>query len=251
MATYRLDIAYEGTRFSGWARQGESELRTVQGEVEAALAQLFGMRVPTIVAGRTDAGVHALAQVASFELPELPAGKAPPPDLRRALHAITPRDIEVRGTTRTVDGFNSRRDALSRRYRYRIETGPSASPFERRYALHFPYPLDRARLAAAASEVVGRHDFTAFTPTATEHVHFRRRILEASWRERAGGLLELEIEADAFMRSMVRIIVGTMLEIGTGRRPPESMGELLGGRPRPEAGETAPAHGLFLIAVRY
>lgn len=244
MSTYRLDIAYEGTGFRGWARQDAQ--RTVQGELEAALEPLFAGPARLTVAGRTDAGVHASAQVASFA-----AEREPPPDLRRALNALTPADISVLDAGVAPDGFDARREALSRRYRYRLETGVVPSPFERRYALHWPYRLDRAALAACAEALPGVHDFTAFTPTDTEHVRFERAIAEAAWTEGPRGLLSFEIEADSFMRSMVRVLVGTMLEVGGGRRQLADFERLLEGRPRPEAGETAPARGLHLIAVRY
>jgi tRNA pseudouridine38-40 synthase len=250
MATYRLDIAYDGSAFRGWAKQ--EGLRTVQEEIEHALGQLFDDPTGLTVAGRTDAGVHAMGQVASFR-----AEKTPPENLRRALNALTPRDISITDAGLAADGFDARRDATSRRYRYRLLLDPEASPFERHYATHFTYPLDRALLDAAAAELVGFHDFTAFTPTETDHVRFERRILDAVWRGPEPGfgtaaeILSFELEADAFMRNMVRVIVGTMLEIGAGRRDPVSLGALLSGRPRPEAGETAPAHGLFLIAVQY
>jgi tRNA pseudouridine38-40 synthase len=200
------------------------------------------------VAGRTDAGFHATAQVASFE-----AEKAPPHDLRRALHALTPADVAVTAAVPVPTGFDARRHARSRRYRYRLLTGTVPSPFERRFALHWPHPLDRSALERCAIELVGTHDFTAFTPTATEHVRFERRIIEAAWGEEANAeeILSFEVEADAFMRNMVRALVGTMLEIAAGRRDPASFEELLSGRPRSEAGDTAPAHGLFLVGVRY
>ena len=244
MATYRLDIAYDGSAFRGWA--GQPGLRTVQGEIEKALAELFGGAVVLTVAGRTDAGVHALGQVASFE-----ATKAPPDDLRRALNALTPSDVAITAAEPASAGFDARRDALSRRYRYRIATGPVASPFERRRSLHWPHRLDRDALEACAAALAGRHDFTAFTPTDTEHVHFERLILEAVWLDPAGGELRFELEADAFMRKMVRSILGTILEVGSGRRSLEDFAELLEGRARAQAGPTAPAHGLYLLAVRY
>ncbi len=249
MTTYRLDIAYDGTDFRGWARQ-EGQ-RTVQAEIEAALERLFGAPTPLTVAGRTDAGVHATGQVASFR-----AAKSPPEDLRRALNALTAADVAITAAAPAADDFDARRQALARRYRYRLQLGPAQSPFERRYSVHWPYPLDRGLLDRCAEEIVGTHDFTAFTPTETEHVRFERDVLDARWSAGSSGIgpeeiLSFEVEADAFMRNMVRVLVGTMLEIGSGRRDPESFAPLLAGRPRPEAGETAPSRGLCLIEVRY
>ena len=248
MPTYRLDIAYDWTRFRGWARQ--DGLRTVQGEIEGALAQLYGEPALLTVAGRTDAGVHASGQVASFTVAEGP-GRHDLRTLMRALNSLTADDVAINAVTEAPEGFSARRDALSRRYRYRLQTSQIRNPFERRYAVHWPYPLDRAALDHCAAMIVGSHDFTAFTPTDTEHVRFERVVLEAVWSEESTEILRFEVEADAFMRSMVRALVGTILEVGSGRREPADFERLLTGRPRAEAGETAPAHGLCLIAVRY
>lgn len=220
-------------------------MRTVQGELEDALERVLGERVRLTVAGRTDAGVHALAQVASFDL-----GSEPPPELVRALNALTGPDLAVIGLT-AAPGFDARRDARSRRYRYRVETAAAASPFERGRALHWPRRLDREALDACAALLPGRHDFTAFTPTETEHVRFERDVLDAGWCVQGDGILAFEIEADAFLRNMVRVLVGTMLEVGGGRRDAAGFRRLLAGAPRARAGPTASPDGLYLIAVRY
>lgn len=239
----RLDIEYAGGGFSGWARQPGK--RTVQEELETALATVLTEPVGLTVAGRTDAGVHAWAQVASFELQS-----EPPETLRRSLNGVTGRDLSIVGVQPAASGFNARGDARSRTYCYRIHTRRVASPFEQGRALWWPYRLDLPKLEACAALVLGRHDFTAFTPTQTEHVHFEREVIRCEWA-RSGDITCLWIEADAFMRSMVRILTGTMLEVATGRRSAESLKALLRGAARAEAGETAAAHGLYLAAVTY
>jgi tRNA pseudouridine38-40 synthase len=244
----RLDIAYHGARFAGWAAQ--PGMRTVQGELEDALERVLGDRTPLTVAGRTDAGVHAWNQVASFEY-----GEEPPQELARALNGLTATDLAVISAS-PAGAFDARRDALSRTYCYRVHAERIPNPFETEISLHWPHRVDDAALAACAEALVGTHDFTAFTPTQTEHVRFERDILRAEWGEKAavlghGRVLELLIEADAFMRNMVRVLVGTMLEVGGGRRSLEDFSALLGGAPRDRAGDTAQAHGLHLVSVRY
>jgi tRNA pseudouridine38-40 synthase len=243
MTTYRLDLAYDGGRFRGWAAQPGQ--RPVQGELEDALERVLGERVGLTVAGRTDAGVHALAQVASFAV-----SREPPPELSRALNALTGPDLAVLGL-RAAPGFDARRAARSRRYRYRVETAPPPSPFERGRALHWPHRLDREALDACAGLLAGSHDFTAFTPTETERVRFVRNGLGAGWSAARQGLLACGVEADAFLRNMVRVLVGTMLEVGGGRRGLGCFERLLAGAPRRDAGPTASPHGLYLLTVRY
>jgi tRNA pseudouridine38-40 synthase len=244
VSTIRLDIEYDGSGFRGWARQ--PGLRTVQGEIEAALAVALREKVTLTVAGRTDSGVHALGQVASFEAP---AGV--PADLRRSLNALCPDDIAVTAAGQAPPGFDARRDATSRSYRYRLLARPAPSPFERGRALWWPHRIDRDGLDACAGILVGQHDFTAFTPTQTDHVHFHRKVLAASWEEEPGDILAFRVSADAFMRNMVRALVGTMLEVASSRRTVAEFTALLQGAPRSEAGDTAPPHGLYLESVSY
>jgi tRNA pseudouridine38-40 synthase len=242
-SSYRLDIEYDGSAFSGWAKQ--PGLRTVQGELEAPLATVLREPVELTVAGRTDAGVHAWGQVASFRH----EGEAPT-DLARRLNALGPVDVSVRSARRADGSFDARRDARSRTYCYRVLARPAPNPFERGRALWWPHRLDPDALHACAGAIVGEHDFTAFTPTQTDHVRFERLVEAASWSEEE-ELLSFWVTADAFMRNMVRVLVGTMLEVAGGRRELDSLRSLLRGGARGEAGETAPAHGLYLASVAY
>jgi tRNA pseudouridine38-40 synthase len=239
MPATRLDLEYDGTAFAGWARQ--PGLRTVQRELEEALATVLREPVALTVAGRTDRGVHAWGQVASHPGPPAPA---------RALNALLADDVAVRASTAAAEGFDARGDARSRTYCYRVLQRGERSAFEHGRALWWPHRLDRDALHACAALARGRHDFTAFTPSQGDHVRFERDVHEARWVER-GDVLELWITADTFMRHMNRILVGTMLEVAGGRRSVDSYAALLDGRPRAEAGETAPAHGLYLASVRY
>ena len=169
----------------------------------------------------------------------------------RALNGLLPEDVRVLESASAEDGFDARRDARSRTYRYRVATAPVLSPFEVVRALHWPAPMDRSALDACAAMLPGSHDFTAFTPTQSDHVRFERVVMGAEWREEPEGVLAFWIEADSFMRHMVRILVGTMLAVSEGRFEAGHLRGLLTGRPRSEAGETAPAHGLYLESVRY
>jgi tRNA pseudouridine38-40 synthase len=241
----KLTIEYDGGRFCGWARQPAE--RSVQEELERALHTILGEQavdgspLRLTVAGRTDRGVHAWGQVASY------AHEALDP-LR--LNSLLAEDLAVLACEPQAPGFDARRDAHSRIYCYRILNRRTRSPFSARSALWWPRPLDRDALAECATAIVGSHDFTAFTPTETEHTHFQRTVLSASWRFDADHV-EFWIEADTFMRHMNRVLVGTMLEVASDRRDIDDFRALLQGGPRSLAGSTAPAHGLALASVSY
>ena len=245
MAVFKLTVAYDGSGFNGWARQ--PGLRTVQEELETAVGRILGgTPIELTVAGRTDTGVHALGQVASFEL-----DREAPDRFATRINAVLPRDVAVLACERAAEGFDARRWATSRRYRYRILTSEQRTPFEEGRALWWPYPLDRSALDACAAALAGEHDFTAFTPTQTEHVRFEREVLSASWLDECEAILVFDISADAFMRNMIRVLVGTMLEVGGGKRSAADFESLLAGAPRERAGDTAPPHGLYFAGVEF
>ncbi len=236
----RLLIEYDGTHFAGWARQPGR--RTVQGELEAAIARVRRSDVALTAAGRTDAGVHARGQVASH--PGEPADAY-------SLNGVLASDVRVLSSEAAPEGFDARHDALARTYRYRVLTGRLARVFEQGRSYHWRYETDRVALDTCAELLVGTHDFTAFTLTKTTHRHFKRTVVSADWREEGDGVLAFWIEADAFLRRMVRTLVGTMLRVGIGRVSVDGFADLLQGRSRTEAADAAPAHGLYLERVRY
>ena len=244
MPRIRLTLEYDGTDFVGWQRQLNG--RSVQTVVEAALAELLGVWVQAVAAGRTDSGVHALGQVVAFDAPRpLPAQA-----YLRGLTGLLPPDVAVVAAAEVPDGFDPRRWATGKRYRYCLTRRPSRSPLLRRTHWELFGPLDVGAMQTAARALVGTHDFTSFRAADCEAPHARRTLRTVQLAD-LGETLQIELEGTAFLKHMVRNVVGSLVEVGRGKHPPEWIAELLAARDRTLAGPTAPAHGLTLVEVTY
>jgi pseudouridylate synthase I len=240
----RLDIAYDGTDFLGWQIQADS--RTIQHEMTVALSRLDEQPVTLHGAGRTDAGVHALGQVASAGLSK----DREPDEIRRALNGVLPRDIRIKSATSAPPQFNARFDAKQKTYRYQLWTGEVMNPLLNRFAWHYPFPLDDETLASASSMFVGTHDFTAFTVSDAEAGSRTRTILDVRI-DRNEDLLVIEFSGEGFLRYQIRTMVSALVEGNRGRLGNVSMRELIERRDRSLAGRMAPAKGLTLMKVGY
>ncbi len=244
MRNIKLTLCYDGTDFHGWQRQ--PGLRTVQQALEGALEKLTGVRPNATASGRTDAGVHALGQSVHF----FTASEHSSETFVRALNALLPRDVRVLAALEVPQAFHATLDAKSKRYRYVIDNGRIASPFQLRYSWHVPQPLDALAMDRAARSLLGRHDFRSFETEWPNRTSSVRTILDISI-QRDGETVIIEVEADGFLYNMVRSITGTVMLVGTGKRSETWVAEVLAAESRVEAGPTAPPQGLFLVRVRY
>ncbi len=244
MPTYKLLLEYVGTRYAGW--QAQPSLPTVQGELASRLSRLFDEEVRVAGAARTDAGVHARGQVASFSA----SREWDPLRLQTALNRLLPDDIAVLDASFAPEGFHARRSARGRTYRYQIVMGPFLSPFLAPYAYHFRSDLSLAAMAEAAAHLLGEHDFSSFR-AAGDVSTTPVKTLTRSEVSLDGSIITYTVEGTSFLQHMVRSIVGTLVEVGRGHHPPSWMGEVLRSRARAAAGPTLPARGLFLEKVLY
>ncbi len=244
MRNIKLTIEYDGTGYHGW--QVQPDVRTIQGIIERKLAQITGEQVRLIASSRTDTGVHALGQVANFKTHTLLDARS----LLKALNGLLPENIRVKDVEEVDEAFHARFSAKGKIYEYRILNGEFPSPFHRHFSWFVPGRLDLAMMREAAMKLVGRHDCSSFCSAGSMHTTAIRDIYEVNVG-RKGGLIAIRIEANAFLRHMVRNIVGTLVEVGRRKMTPCQFGGILEARDRRTAGVAAPARGLFLIRVNY
>lgn len=245
MRNIRLLIEYDGTNYLGWQVQPKG--LTIQGILEEKIALLTGQPVQLFGSGRTDSGVHALGQVAHFKT----QNQMDIPTIQRALNSLLPQDIVVRKAEEVGEGFHARKHSKSKIYEYRILNRNLRSAFHRRYVWHIPQKLNLAEMKKATQSLIGDHDFSAFRTVGSPTRTTVRRVIRAEWKRGRDGLIRFEIEANGFLKQMVRSIIGTLVEIGRGKMKAEDLRKILNSRDRREAGPTAPAQGLFLKEVRY
>ncbi len=244
MATFKLILEYDGSGFAGWQRQADQP--TVQGALEQALQQMTQQPTPLVGAGRTDAGVHALGQVASFRSDR----PFRPEEWRRGLNGLVPESICVRAVEPVADDFHARYSARGKLYEYRVLNREDRAALDRTRVWHLQRPLDEAVMQEAGALLVGRHDCSSFRGPQSDTENPICDIQRMTVR-RDGELIRMEVYADRFLKQMVRAIVGTLVEVGMGKRPPASLKDILFARDRSAAGRTAPPHGLYLIRVDY
>ena len=247
MRTYKMTLAYDGTRYQGWQRQMNTE-RTIQGILEKALSEAAGVPIEADGSGRTDAGVHAWGQTASVVLPV----SVEEDFFLKTVNAKLPEDIRIREVSPAVNGFHARKSAVSKVYEYRIDTGEKPDVFERKYTFHYPYSLDLDAMRKAAGYLIGTHVFAGYTDRKDKNTEkSTKRTIYDIIVGGQGSRVVITYDGTGFLYHMVRIMTGTLLEAGTGVRTPESTADALRCRDRQKAGFLAPASGLFLKEVRY
>jgi tRNA pseudouridine38-40 synthase len=245
MRNFKLTIEYDGTAYRGWQRQAEGP--TVQAEIERALGQMTRATITLTGAGRTDAGVHALGQVANFRCDT----RLTPNAILKGLNSLLPKDIAIRDCCRVPEEFHARFAAKSKRYQYCILNRTARAAVGRDYAWFIHHPLNTRAMEQATEHLVGRQDFKAFESAGSPRAHTERHVMHAGWTAGEDRRLTFRIEADGFLRGMVRNIVGTLVAVGLGKVAPQEVGEILASRDRRRAGVAAPARGLFLVEVQY
>jgi tRNA pseudouridine38-40 synthase len=245
MRTIKLTIEYDGTNYQGW--QVQPKVPTIQGMIEEKLALLTGETIPLIGSGRTDAGVHALGQIAHFKT----KSKMDIRSIQRALNSLLPHDIVIQRAEEVEEDFHARKHSQSKVYEYQILNRNLRSVFHRGHAWHIPQELDLKEMKKATQELMGEHDFSSFRSVGSPTRTAVRRVIRAEWRKSPDGLLRFEIEANGFLKQMVRAIIGTLVEVGKGKISSEEFQRILDSKDRKRAGPTAPAHGLFLKEVKY
>jgi tRNA pseudouridine38-40 synthase len=245
MRTIKLTIEYDGTNYQGWQVQPKGP--TIQGMIEEKLALLTGETIHLIGSGRTDAGVHALGQIAHFKT----RSKMDIRSIQRALNSLLPRDIGIQRAEEVEEDFHARKHSQSKVYEYQILNRNLRSVFHRGHAWHLPQELDLKEMKKATQKLMGEHDFSSFRSVGSPTRTAVRRVIRAEWRKSRDGLLRFEIEANGFLKQMVRAIVGTLVEVGQGKVSSEGFQGILDSKDRKRAGPTAPAHGLFLKEVKY
>jgi tRNA pseudouridine38-40 synthase len=245
MRTIKLTIEYDGTNYQGWQVQPKG--RTIQGMIEEKLALLTGETIPLIGSGRTDAGVHAFGQIAHFKT----KSQMDVHSIQRALNSLLPPDIVIQKVEQVEGDFHARKHSKSKAYEYRILNRNIRSVFHRGHAWHIPQKLDLKGMKKATQQLMGEHDFSSFRSVGSPTRTAVRKVIRAEWRRGRDGLLRFEIEANGFLKQMVRAIVGTLVEVGKGKVTSEEFERILESKDRKRAGPTAPAHGLFLKEVKY
>lgn len=245
MKNYRMILQYDGSRYSGWQKQGNTQ-NTIQGKLEAVLNKMTGEEVEIHGSGRTDAGVHALAQVANFKCKT----SLSPQEIQNYLNEYLPRDIRVLSLTEAAPRFHARLNAARKHYRYIIDTNPVQDVFTRKYAYHSPVTYDMSNMRQAARLLTGQHDFRSFCDNKRMKKSTLRTIYSIDITQNQ-GIMTLDFYGDGFLYHMVRLLTGTLLEVGTGKRKPEELTKILQAKDRDAAGFLAPALGLFLVEVMY